>query len=213
MAFNQFTAHEITEKFGVRYIDVDNLFSSVRPVAVDPSLTWYLKQSVPLALSISTEKARSEMIITPILIEARRLRRGAVSLFSGTEFVVDQERGLNGFCDYLFSLSRTQIEIEAPVVAIVEAKNENIRAGIPQCVAEMLAARIYNERRGRTTPVVFGAVTSGSDWRFLQLREHTVEIDTTEYYARDVDRIVGVLVAMLTTAEASIVTLKASAAS
>lgn len=210
MAYNQFTAREITEKFGVSYVDVDGLFAEVAAAPIDPSLTWYLKQSVPLALSISTEKARSEMIITPILIEARRLRKGAVSLFSGTEFTVDPARGLNGFCDYLLSLSRTQIEIEAPVVAIVEAKNENIRAGIPQCVAEMLAARIFNEGRGRPTRVVFGAVTSGSDWRFLRLRDATVEIDTAEYYASDVERIVGVLVHMLATAEASIAASAAS---
>lgn len=210
MAYNQFTAREISEKFGVSYVDVDDLFAGVAPAAIDPSLTWYLKQSVPLALSISTEKARSEMIITPVLIEARRLRKGAVSLFSGTEFTVDVERGLNGFCDYLLSLSRTQIEIEAPVVAIVEAKNENLRAGVPQCVAEMLAARIFNERRGRPTRVVFGAVTSGSDWRFLRLRDATVEIDTAEYYASDVERIVGVFVHMLATAEASIAASAAS---
>jgi hypothetical protein len=210
VAYNQFTAREITEKFGVSYVDVDGLFAEVAAAPIDPSLTWYLKQSVPLALSISTEKARSEMIITPILIEARRLRKGAVSLFSGTEFTVDPARGLNGFCDYLLSLSRTQIEIEAPVVAIVEAKNENIRAGIPQCVAEMLAARIFNEGRGRPTRVVFGAVTSGSDWRFLRLRDATVEIDTAEYYASDVERIVGVLVHMLATAEASIAASAAS---
>ncbi len=210
MAYNQFTAREITEKFGVTYVDVDGLFAEVAAAPIDPSLTWYLKQSVPLALSISTEKARSEMIITPILIEARRLRKGAVSLFSGTEFTVDPSRGLNGFCDYLLSLSRTQIEIEAPVVAIVEAKNENIRAGVPQCVAEMLAARIFNEGRGRPTRVVYGAVTSGSDWRFLRLRDATVEIDTAEYYASDVERIVGVLVHMLTTAEAAIAASAAS---
>jgi hypothetical protein len=210
VAYNQFTAREITEKFGVTYVDVDGLFAEVAAAPIDPSLTWYLKQSVPLALSISTEKARSEMIITPILIEARRLRKGAVSLFSGTEFTVDPSRGLNGFCDYLLSLSRTQIEIEAPVVAIVEAKNENIRAGVPQCVAEMLAARIFNEGRGRPTRVVYGAVTSGSDWRFLRLRDATVEIDTAEYYASDVERIVGVLVHMLTTAEAAIAASAAS---
>jgi hypothetical protein len=208
MAYNQFTAHDLTERFGLRYVDVDDLFGAAPPVPIDPALTWYLKQTVPLALSISTEKARSEMIITPVLIEARRQRKGAVSLFSGTEFTVDPERGLNGFCDYLLSLSKTQIEIEAPVIAIVEAKNENIRAGVPQCVAEMFAARVFNEQRGRTTSVVFGAVTSGSEWRFLQLRGSTVEIDTTEYYPGDVDRIVGVLVHMLAVAETSLVSTK-----
>ena len=201
MAYNQFTARDLHEKLGLRYVEVEDLFASVSPVVIDPALAWYLRQSIPLALSISTEKARSEMIITPILIEARRQRKGLVSLFSGTEFTVDPERGLNGFCDYLLSLSPSQLEIDAPVVAIVEAKNENILAGIPQCVAEMYAARIFNERRGKILPTVFGAVTTGNLWHFLRLRERLVEIDGREYHYEHVDRIVGVLVHMLTVAE------------
>ncbi len=203
MAYNQFTARDLPEKLGLRYVEVEDLFAAAPPVGIDPAVTWYLHQSIPLALSISTEKARSEMIITPILIEARRQCKGAVGLFSGTEFTVEPERGLNGFCDYLLSLSPSQLEIEAPVVAIVEAKNENILAGVPQCVAEMYAARIFNERRGRTLPTVFGAVTTGNLWRFLRLRERLVEIDGREYHHEHVDRIVGVLVHMLTIAKAS----------
>jgi hypothetical protein len=102
-----------------------------------------------VALAFSTEKARSEFLIAPILMEARRLRHGAVSLFSGAELNVDASRGLNGFCDFVLSGSATQTELDAPLITIVEAKNENIRAGVPQCAAEMFAAQLFNERRGQ----------------------------------------------------------------
>ena len=45
---------------------------------------------------MNTEKARSELIIAPILMEAIRLARPPVSLFSGAAFDVDKEQGLNG---------------------------------------------------------------------------------------------------------------------
>ncbi len=200
MAYTDFTVEDLTQGLGLCFVDVADLFAGVAPRPPGVILAGYLQEASPLAITASTEKARSEMIIAPILVEARRQAGGGVSLFSGMEFAVDAARGFNGFCDFLFSLSPTQVAIEAPVVAIVEAKNENIRPGIPQCVAEMYAARLFNEKRGRATPVVFGAVTSGSDWRFLRLREGLVEVDRTEYYLREVDRILGVLVHMLTVA-------------
>ncbi|MFM8005054.1 MAG: hypothetical protein ACKO86_08930, partial [Dolichospermum sp.] len=91
------------------------------------------------------EKARSEMIITPILLEVRRKANYQISLFSGTDFNVDIERGLNGYCDFVISRSKEQLTINAPVLIIVEAKNENIKGGLGQCAAAMLAAQLFNE--------------------------------------------------------------------
>src|SRR5262249_8767353 len=150
-----------------------------------------------LALAISTEKARSEMIIAPVLIEVRRQCEHQVSLFSGIELNVDPERGLKGVCDFLLSRSAEQLTLEAPVVAVVEAKNENMRQGIGQCIAEMLAAQVFNRQRKQELPTVYGVVTTGSNWRFLILRDKVVVADLTEYFIREVDRIVGILVGML----------------
>ena len=155
-----------------------------------------LAEGAPLAFAISTEKARSEMIIAPVLMEVRRQRRGTTSLFSGTDFTVDAARGLSGFCDFLFSRSSEQLAIEAPVVAIVEAKNENMRAGVPQCIAEMVAAQIFNGAHERSGERIYGAVTTGSNWLFMRLEEQRVTVDLTEYFLRDVERIVGILAAM-----------------
>ena len=122
------------------------------PVTLSALLQETLAESVPLALEVSTEKARSEFIIAPMLAETRRQFAGQISLFSGIDFTVDAEAGLRGVCDFLFSLSPLQLYVQAPVLAVVEAKNENIKAGIGQCVAEMLAAQRFNAARAAMLP-------------------------------------------------------------
>jgi len=76
----------------------------------------------------------------------------------------------------------------------VEAKKEDITGGLGQCVAEMVAIRIFNEKEKTLRPAVFGCVTSGNLWRFLKLEENILFIDKTEYYLRDLPRILGILV-------------------
>jgi len=89
-----------------------------------------MQTCVELALAIDTEKARSEFIIAPILIELRSILADGFGLFSGVEFDVDASRGLNGFCDFIPTRSRIQSVITAPVLAIAEAKNDNLRNGL-----------------------------------------------------------------------------------
>ncbi len=202
MAYDEFTVHDLTQRLGLHYLEVPELFRDAAPVTPGGVLVEVLRDNTPVALAFSTEKSRSEFLIAPILMEARRLRHGTVSLFSGAELNVDASLGLNGFCDFVLSGSATQTELDAPLVTIVEAKNENIRAGVPQCAAEMFAAQLFNERRGQTGQTVFGAVTTGDIWRFLRLRGGVVEVDLSWYYLAAVDRILGVLVHMLAGAAA-----------
>lgn len=198
MAYNQFTVDDLQRLFKVTIREGTDHFSGVSPVTLSEVLRTSLNDGAPIALELSTEKARSEWIIAPILLELRRQVNGAVGLFSGVDFTVDSEQGLNGFCDWLISRSSSLLTIQAPVVAIVEAKNENIRAGIPQCVAEMYAASRFNAAREVAHRFVHGVVTTGSVWRFLRLEGSTVDLDRKEYYLDEVDRIVGVLKHMVT---------------
>ena len=55
-----------------------------------------------------------------------------VSLFSGKDFTVDAERGLNGICDFLIRGFPQQLEIERPVIVIVEAKKVDLTSGLGQ---------------------------------------------------------------------------------
>jgi hypothetical protein len=195
MAYNQFSLDDIKQRLGIVLREQVDLFESIAPVTPSNLLQETLRDAAPIALMVSTEKSRSEMIIAPILLEVRRRHGGNVSLFSGTEFNVDESRGLVGYCDWLLARSPEQLAIEAPVLAVVEAKNENLRQGVPQCIAEMVAAQTFNAKRGRKS-AVHGAITTGDIWRFMRLRDSQVDLDLTMYYLDNVDKVLGILVAM-----------------
>jgi hypothetical protein len=193
MAYSNFTLAQVQEDFGLTVDETQNLFADVEGVKPSDILSITLQEYIPLATAIGTEKARSEFLIAPILSEVRRQLNYQISLFSGSDFNVDIEKGLVGYCDFLLSASREQFFISAPVITIVEAKNENIIGGLGQCVAEMVAAQIFNQRKGIDIPVIYGVVTSGTTWRFLTLNETNVCIDLVEYYIKEVDKILGII--------------------
>lgn len=114
------------------------------------------------------------------------------------EFSVDPNSGLAGVCDFLLSRSPEQLVVTAPVVAVVEAKNESIRDGMGQCIAEMVAAQVFNGREDNAIGAVYGAVTTGTSWRFLSLSERVLVIDLNEYLILQPERILGILLAMVT---------------
>lgn len=196
MAYSDFTLEDVKRKLGVTVHEAIELFASVPPATPSPWLVDHLRETVPLALAIATEKARSEFIVAPILLEVRRRGEGAVSLFSGKEFNVDSARGLSGFCDWILARSPEQLMVEAPVAAIVEAKNENMLQGVAQCLAELVAAREFNARRQSVRPVLHGAVTTGDLWRFMRLRDSVAEVDLSQIHVQSLDRILGVLLSM-----------------
>ncbi|MDY7016341.1 MAG: hypothetical protein SVX43_22635, partial [Cyanobacteriota bacterium] len=174
--------------------DKNNLFSKIAEIQPSDYLEFTLNYNLPLASEINTEKARSEMIIAPILLEVRRKVGDRISLFSGREFNVAPEQGLNGACDFLLGIAESQLVIGAPVVAIVEAKKENLIGGLGQCAAEMIAAQMFNDREGNLVKTIYGAVTSGTVWRFLKLDKKMMFVDIVEYYINDLKKILGILV-------------------
>jgi len=194
MAYSDFDLKKVQKDFGVRIDERPNLFTDVMSMPPSPILASTLAETAPLATAINTEKARSELLIIPVLLDLWRQAQSQISLFSGTEFTVDAERGLTGYCDYILSRSPAQLTLNAPVVMIVEAKNENIKGGLGQCVAEMIAAQIFNAREGNAIATIYGAVTTGEIWKFLTLEGVLTSIDLSDYYlARDVDKILGIL--------------------
>jgi len=188
MAYSDFkTINQVKEKFELT-INLINLFDSE---SVEPSeyLRMTLKRNLKVAFDNDTEKARSELIIAPLLIEVREIFEGKISLFSGRDFNVDASQGLNGFCDYIISASPFTLEIESPVVTIVEAKNESTNVGLGQCIAEMVAAQRFNQAKDQMIDSIYGAVTTGRVWRFLQLSAQTVAIGNQEVVIEDADDI------------------------
>ena len=197
MADSDFKLSEIIQKFELTLNEVSGLFADVPEEEPSNLLTTILKENIDLAVSINTEKARSEMIISPILLEVRRKLNNEISLFSGVDFNVDNQQGLNGFCDFLISLSKEQLFIRAPIITLVESKNENLKLGLAECIAEMLAAQLFNEQKQNAIKIVYGAVTIGTIWQFLKLEDKTISIDLTEYYIKDVKKILGILISAI----------------
>jgi len=80
---------------------------------------------------------------------------------------------------------------------LVESKNENLKLGLAQCIAEMLAAQLFNQQKQNAIKIVYGAVTIGTIWQFLKLEDKTISIDLTEYYIKDVKKILGILISAI----------------
>ncbi len=199
MAYSNFTLRQVEKDFHLQIEEQIDLFAHVYAIAPSDEIKKLLAENIPLALAINTEKARSEFLIAPILLELRRRSPVPISLFSGTEFNVSPEKGLTGYCDYLISLSKQQLRISAPAIAIVEAKNEDIKSGLGQCIAEMVAAQLFNEIENNVINSIYGIVTTGEIWKFLQITNQTVAIDLTDYYITDIGKILGVLLDFVTT--------------
>lgn len=197
MPYSSFTFDSVREIFALETVQTKNLFSGIEPMAPTPLLTSVLERKVPLAVAIGTEKARSELIIADILVELCEHFDRRISLFSGIEFNVDEENGLVGVCDFLISLSPLQESLEAPIIILVEAKNVDVKQGIGQCIAEMLAAQRFNAKKGNDIPRVYGASTTGTEWRFLKLEGQTLYMDMGVDSIARCDRILGVLASMV----------------
>ena len=197
MGYSNFTLESVVTKFELEKTESIGIFAEIEPITPSDYLTTGLAKKVPLAAAIGTEKARSELIVADVLVELCEKFDYRISFFSGIDFNVDFENDLTGVCDFLISLSPGQLFLEEPVIALVEAKNTDMKLGLGQCVAEMIAAQRFNQEKGNDIPCVYGATTTGVDWQFLKLTENNLQIDIDIYPIRQSDRILGILSGMV----------------
>jgi hypothetical protein len=191
MPYSSFTLDDVEEKFGLDF-KASSFIPELKPIPPSEWLKETLLMTLPLAKIAGSEKARSEFIIAPILVELIKLTNNEISVFSGEDFTVDRELGLNGTCDFI-SQSSNQIKVSAPVVALVEAKKGVLKDGWGQCIAEMLAANKFNEHRKKSIEYMYGIVTSGNSWQFLRMKGQTVIIDPDEYTISSIERLLAIL--------------------
>ena len=196
MAYSDWTLETVKKTFHLETVNTAGIFSDVEPVAPSAHLTTTLERNVPLAFAMGTEKAKSELVVSPVLVELWEHFNRSISFFSGIDFNVDAENGLTGVCDFLVSLSSSQFDLEAPAIILVEAKRDNLTARLGQCVAEMVAAQHFNAEHGNDIPCVYGALTSGIDWVFLKLEENKLQLDMAAYQIAQCDKILGILASM-----------------
>lgn len=188
MAYREFDVNRVEAELGVRVVPGAAL-PHLAPAPVPGWLTDYLARAG--VLRVASEKARGEFIIAPLLLAVRELTGDAAALFSGETFDMDKAAGLAGEVDYLLALCLPTPILRAPIVAVVEAKRQEIEAGVGQCVAQMVATRRFNERNGLGAAVVYGCVTTGEDWQFLKLDGQTAVYHTERLYRSEVGRILA----------------------
>jgi len=195
MAYSDFDLQKIALDFQLEIIEDKNLFGEVKVLNISDFLIKTLERNVSLAQALNTEKARSELVIMNMFLELKQQMN--VGIFSGIEFSVDKGRGLNGFCDFLISQSSEQLFLKSPVITVVEAKNENIMGGLGQCIAEMIAARIFNEQQNTSLTCIYGIVTTGHVWKFMILKQTEIFIDKVDYFINSPNKIMGILATMV----------------
>jgi hypothetical protein len=182
MAYSDFTLRDLETKFGIQEERI-RLFSTLSVADVQPT-SWLLNElEESEEMPNLSEKSKSELMISPVFKELWRNTGKSFNLFSGYTFDVDKKLGLTGVCDYLLTQRPRTSIIKSPVFCAVEAKSRAIEEGVAQAGSEMLAARIFNEREGNPTPIVFGCVTNGVDWGFLKLEDDKLVVDIDRYYS------------------------------
>ena len=189
-SYSTFNADEIREMGIETILDAHDWGE---PTPVEPSDWLKLTLQKNLRLPLSTEKAKSEFIIAPILTELHELNPNIFTFFSGNTFDVDKSLGLKGRCDFIFSRKPKAVSIEAPIFSIIEAKNDGIEEAYPQCIAQLYAADLFNQRYNIEFPFIYGAVTTGFSWKFIRLADKVASVDTEMFYMDQLPELLGIL--------------------
>src|SRR4051794_23405283 len=88
MAYSDFTLAQLKQRFQLTITEADDLFAGTAEADLPLVLSDALARYLPLAVNVNIKKARSELLIAPVLVEFKLLHRDWVSLFSGIEFNV-----------------------------------------------------------------------------------------------------------------------------
>jgi hypothetical protein len=192
MAFSDFVYPDVLTAFALTEDSAD-LFAQVPDLAPSDPLRAIMPNNRELANLMNTEKARSELLVAPLLSELWRRFPRRLNLHSGVEFAADPEERLTGFVDFIVGRGPQLPRISPPVLVAFEAKRDSIADGYGQCIAAMVGAQRYNRRANQPIDPVYGCVTTGSVWKFLRLRDRVVSFDTPEYSIHEIDRLLGIL--------------------
>jgi hypothetical protein len=189
MPYTDFTLESVETKFSLN-TRLGDLFPALEPVAVPVWLDEMLGRGKAVAALVS-EKARSEFLVAPILLACRELVAGELAIYSGQRLDVDQSQGLSGECDYILALTAPVPRLRAPLMIVLEAKRGDIELGLGQCVAQMVGARLFNERTEFGSNSIFGAVTTGEAWQFLHLSGSSVTLHPSRLFIDNLAAILG----------------------
>ncbi len=188
MPYSKFTLDLIEKRFGIQN-QVVNLFLKSEKLTPSERLTDALQTAQELP--VRSEKAKSETIVFPILVELRNRNDKFFTIYSGDNLNVDESQELEGECDFILAKETGSFNINYPIFQLLEAKKNDTDLGIPQCAAQMIGARVFNEQKGIKLDNIYGCVTTGKDWIFMLLSDK-LYIDKRTYYLENIEELLGV---------------------
>ena len=195
LTYSQVTIQDLRDKFEI-ILETDAFLPEIEPSVIPDWLTTYLNINRLSPAFAKSEKAISEMLISPILSVVKANNATTISLFSGEPL---SEGELSGVCDFIIAANPKAYLPEPPIMILVEAKKQDLYGGIAQCVAEMITAQNINRKMKIETDLVFGCVTTGNEWLFIQLSGKRAITDPTIYYYTDLAKIISVFQWMVVT--------------
>ena len=187
-----FSAFETIDEVQTLYNIVDRpvAFIEEQPFTLSPEFLTVYKFNTKNVHTEASEAARRETIIYPVLTEAFRLHTDTLSMFIEKAMPDSGDEKLSGTPDYLIGkrspLGRAVLSL--PLLAVIEAKQNNFNKGWAACLAEMIAMQLVN---GDSTKTVYGIVTDGPDWDFGRLTGTTLERDRHRFHTVDLERLLG----------------------
>jgi hypothetical protein len=186
LTFSGMTWDILEEKYGIRS-EERLLFEDCAVVEPSAILVGILQRARRARLA--NERARAYRLIDPVLAELETFYDGKISTIPDMYLEVKDVEGLSGNPDFVISAGALNKVV--PLVAIVEAKKDDVDPGLPQCAAELYAAYLLDKGGLRR---VYGCVTTGGDWKFLYFdgNEKRVVVDRNIYYITELPRLLGV---------------------
>lgn len=184
------TTKQVAEAFGYTFSN-ESLITLPQTDTV-PSWSSEIKERVVWSLNnieLTTETARRESVVAPILLETTR-QLGTQILI---EYVIEVAEQLRGDLDYVL--------LGTSNLLVVEAKLGDPMRGATQLIAEMIALDKLRDVSG-DAPHLFGAVTLGNLWQFFILereRRHLTQDEQVYVLPRDMETLLRVLIGILQT--------------
>ncbi len=133
-------------------------------------------------VSITSEQARREFLIAPVIRKICRQTQQRVRV----EYPITVSNWLKGTLDYYFR-----------DLLVIEAKRDNLENGFTQLAAELIALDQWTDS---DRPILYGAVTTGNDWRFGMFDRASRQItqDLKLYRVpEELDQLVSILIGLL----------------
>jgi hypothetical protein len=73
MSYEDFSLKKVKQDFNLTLVEGGQFLPPIEPILPSPMLAEFLAESIQLAIAMGSEKARSELIISPILFEIRKI--------------------------------------------------------------------------------------------------------------------------------------------